>query len=137
MAYSRPFESVEVCLNRTDTQILNKTRKCFHLMLSSMSAAAVAKCFFWENSETVRASHFKIFHKVPSIVFTYQPEMTSLSTTSGRKQIVKTCKFWVMFGSRCLDNVLTDSERVYSFGNWDGFKGFISPFCNLLDIFAP
>ena len=29
------------------------------------------------------------------------------------------CKFWVMFGSRFLDNSSTDSERVYSFGKGD------------------
>ena len=40
-----------------------------------------------------------------------------------------------MFGSRFLANGLTDSEKVYSFGNSDSMASFA--FCNLLDIFAP
>ena len=33
-------------------------------MLSSMSAVAVTKCFFLKILETIRASYFKIYHKV-------------------------------------------------------------------------
>ena len=47
---------------------------------------------------------------------TATPDMPSLST-SGRQQIARTCKLWVIFGSRFLDNGSTDSEKVYSFGN--------------------
>ena len=44
---------------------LSETPKRFRLMLSSMSAsAAIAKLFFFNISETIRASDFNIYHKV-------------------------------------------------------------------------
>ena len=82
---------------------------------------------FLNISETTRASYFKSYH----IVFTFRPEMTSL-TTSGRQHIIQTLKFWVMFGSRFLDDGSTDSEKK---GLWFGklrFKGFISSCAFLL-----
>ena len=42
--------------------VLSETRMRFRLMLSSMSAAAVTKWFFFNISETI--SDFKIYHKV-------------------------------------------------------------------------
>ena len=46
--------------------LLSETRKLFRLMLSSMSAAAsaVTKLFFFNISEIIRASEFKVYHKV-------------------------------------------------------------------------
>ena len=52
-------------------------------------------------------------------------------------EIVQTCKFMVMFGSRFLDNGSTDSEKIYSFGNC-GSRGlfplmqYIKHFCFLV-----
>ena len=54
---------------------------------------------------------------------TTAPDMTSVST-SVRWQIAQTCKFWVIFGSRFLDNASTDSEKVYTV--LETVKGFIS-----------
>ena len=97
---------------------------------SNSSAAAFclptnwcASCF--NVSETVRASDFKIYHRL-ALGNIYILTGNDVINYSGRQQIVQTCKFWVMFGSRFLDNCSTDYEKIYSFGNW--FKGFISSF---------
>ena len=90
---------------------------------------------FWKISETIRASDFKIYHKAALILFTFRPEMTS-STTLGRKQSVQTRLFWIMFGSRFLDNGSTNSKKVYSSGNCDSRTHHFF-FCNILDVFAP
>ena len=68
---------------------------------------------FFNISETIKDSDFKIYHEV-----------------------VVDGKFWVMFGSRFLDNGSINSEKVYSFGNCDSRGSFpfmqsVRQFCSL------
>ena len=93
------------------------------------------KMIFLNISETVRASNHKICDNI------YHDSLyiwtgNDVITTSSRKKIVQKCKFWVMFGSRFLDNCSTDTERFYSFGNCDSSAPFlllqsVRHFCSL------
>ena len=55
---------------------------------------------------------------------TATPDLTSLSTSS-RQQIVQTCKFWAIFGSRFSITLQRILKKVNSFGNCDS-KGSVS-----------
>ena len=91
-------------------------------MLSSMSAAAVTKCFFYI-SKTIRASDFKSFHNVA---------LDSLYISTGNDIIIyfrseanrTNVYISVKFGSRFLDKVSTDSENFYRFGNCGSSASF-------------
>ena len=72
-------------------------------------AAAVTKWFFFNISETIRDSDFKIYDRV-ALDSLYILTGNDVKTTSGQKQIVQT---------RFIDNGSTDSEKVYSFRNCD------------------
>ena len=72
----------------------------------------VTKLSYWKTSKLAVSRHTSTQH---STVFIFRPEMTS-TYTSGRQQNAQTCSLLVMFGSRFLDNVSFDFERVSRFG---------------------
>ena len=114
-------------ISLTNFHLLSGTRKAF-----SLNAIVDVSCrrrrrhemIFLNISETSRASDYNIYHKMALDILNISTG-NDVKTTSGRKQIVQTCKGLVMFGSQFLSNGSTDSENVYSSGNHDSRALFI------------
>ena len=69
----------------------------------SVAASPVTKWFFFNISETVRATNFNIDHDVV-LDSLYILTGNDLVSASGQQQIAQTCQFVVMFGLRFSDN---------------------------------
>ena len=67
--------------------------------------------FFWIVRKPQVLTTCKFFTTLPSVADTFRPEMTS-SSTSGWQQSAQKCSFWVMFGSRLLDNDSIDFKKA-------------------------
>ena len=115
--------------------ILSETRMRFRLLNAIVDVRRRHKMIFWISRKLRKIATSKFTTMYPRTVLTVPQEMTSQST-SGRQQIVQTCKCGVMFGSRFLDKSSTDSEKVHSFGTSDSRASFllmqpIRHFCSL------
>ena len=90
---------------------------------------------FAKSQKILKLPTLKFTATYPLLVFAFRPEMTSPSI-SDRQQFAKTCSFYVMFGSRFVDNGAIDFKEVHRFGGKGNSSASFSLF-NHVDVFAP